>query len=256
MKTLSILLICLLPLTALAQSPISTRISSGLDVGAGFRKNQISPSLSYYQLISVTRAKFLSVGWMATFRTFYASDVNYLTAPANLSRGKTGFNALGAPLIARNLDTLTMASASGTSLNLGVRAELHLGFLDIGASADILGITLGRNRIGQYRSSTGSFMGTSRAGADSVQRFSGGNVNQSAKPTIANLQLLGDNSIGTLATEVYVRVRVNQRYGIKAGYQWLRTEYTASVTNTVDGNNRFKSQSGLTYVAVTIPFFK
>ena len=195
------------------------------------------------------------MGWMATFRTFYASDVNYLTAPAKLSRGKTGFYALDAPLIPANLDTLTMASASGTSLNLGVRAEIHVSIFDIGASADILGITLGRTRVGKYRSSTGLFVGTSRAGADSLHRFTGGNVNQSAKPTIANLQLLGDNSVGTLATEMYVRARVSQRCGIKAGYQWLTTEYTTSTTNTVDGNSRFRSHSGLMYVAVTIPFF-
>ena len=256
MKTLYILFVCCVPLHSLAQSPVSTRISSGLDVGAGFRREQISPSLSYYQLLSVTREKFLSVGWMATFRTFYAGDVNYLTAPARLSREKTGFSALGAPLIAGNLDTLSLASASGTSLNLGVRAEIHFKFLDIGASADILGITLGRKRIGQYRSSTGYVLGKSSAGADSTVRFAGGNVNQTARPTVANLQLLGDNAIGTLATEVYVRARVNQRYGIKVGYQWLLTEYTASVTNSVDGNNRFRSRSGLTYVAVTIPFFK
>ncbi|NID11036.1 hypothetical protein [Fibrivirga algicola] len=257
MNTLRILLICLLPLASMAQSPVSTRLSSGLDLGAGFRKDQVSPSLSYYQLLSVTKSKFLSVGWQTTFRTFYASNVDYITAPADLSRGgKTGFYALGAPLVPARLDTLSMSSASGTSLNLGVRAEIHLKFVDIGASADILGITIGRKRIGQYRSSTGSFIGKTSAGVDSTQRFTGSNVNQSARPTIANLQLLGDNAIGTLATEVYARALVGQRVGIKVGYQWLTTEYTASVKNVLDDNNRFRSHSGLTYVAVTIPFFR
>ncbi len=243
---------------AAAQGPVSTRLSSGLDIGTGFRQEQISPSIAYYQLLNVTRQKLLSLGWTATLRANYASNVDYITAPANLSRGgKTGFYALGAPLIAGNLDTLRMSSASGTSLNLGIRAQIHLKYVDIGATADLLGITIGRNRIGQYISSTGSFVvGTSAAGTDSTARFTGGHVSQTAAPTIANLQLLGDNSIGTLATEVYARVLLGQRFGVKVGYQWLITEYTASVKNVVDDNNRFRSRSGLTYVAVTIPFFR
>lgn len=258
MNKVKILFICLMPLVAAAQAPVSTRISSGFDIGAGFRKEQISPSISYYQLLNVTRQKLLSIGWTANFRTNYASNVDYITAPANLSRGgKTGFYALGAPLVASNLDTLRMTSASGTSFNLGIRVQVHLKYVDIGASADLLGLTLGRSRIGQYISSTGAFVaGKTAAGADSTARFVGANTSQNAKLTIANLQLLGDNSIGTLATEVYARVLLGQRFGVKVGYQWLSTEYTTSVKNVVDNNNRFRSRSGLTYVAVTIPLFR
>ncbi len=256
MNIVRILLICFLPLLSVAQSPVSTRISSGVDLGVGFRKDQLSPSISYYQMLNLTKKKIFSIGWTATFRTFYASNVDYITAPADISRnGKTGFYALGAPLVASRLDTLRMASASGTSLNFGVRGEVHFKYFDIGASADILGITIGRNRIGQYISSTGSFV-TGKSGVDSIGRFAGPYVNQTAKPTIANLQLLGDNSVGTVATEVYARALVGQRLGVKVGYQWLMTEYTASIKNLVDDNNRFRSRSGLTYVALTFPFFR
>lgn len=254
------LLICFVPLLSVAQSPVSTRLSAGVDLGAGFRSEQVSPSLMYYQLLSVTRQKFLSVGWNLAFRTNYASNIDYITAPAELTRGgKTGFFALGAPLVPGNLDTLRMSSASGTSLNLGIRAQIHLKYVDIGASADLVGLTVGRTRIGQYMSSTGSFVaGTYRVGgADSTARFTGTNTSQSASPTIANLQLLGDNAIGTLATEVYARVWLGQRIGVKVGYQWLISEYTTSVKNVAaDNNNRFRSRSGLTYVAVTFPFFQ
>ncbi|RYF67737.1 MAG: hypothetical protein EOO39_20690 [Cytophagaceae bacterium] len=257
MNKLGILFICFLPLMSVAQSPVSNRLSAGVDLGADFAKEQVSPSLTYFQLLHITKQKFLSVGWTAAFRTNYASNVDYITAPANLTRGgKTGFNALGASLVPANLDTLRMASASGTSLNFGVRAQIHIKFLEIGASADILGITLGRNRIGQYLSSTGTFVaGQYSTGTDSLARFTQGNVNQTAKPTIANLQLLGDNSIGTLSTEVYARVILSQRIGVKVGYQWLTTEYTTSVKNTVDGNNRFRNRSSLTYVALTFPMY-
>lgn len=245
MNKLSILFICFLPLMSLAQSPVSNRLNAGVDLGAGFAKEQVSPSFTYFQLLNVTRQKFFAVGWTATLRTNYASNVDYTTAPANLTRGGRA-----------NLDTLRMASASGTSLNFGVRAQIHIKFLEIGASADILGIALGKTRVGQYLSSTGKFVaGQTAAGADSLGRFTGANVSQSAKPTIANLQLLGDNSIGTLATEVYGRVLLGQRLGVKVGYQWLTTEYTTSVKNVVDGNNRFRNRAGLTYVALTFPMY-
>ncbi|MEZ0538828.1 hypothetical protein [Fibrella arboris] len=257
MNNLRFLLFCLLPLASFAQSPVSTRIRSGVDIEAGFRQDQISPSLSYYQLLNIGERKRFAIGWTTSFRTFYASNVTYTTAPAYISRGgKSGIYALGAPLVPQNLDTLRMASASGTSLNFGIRAQFHLKFIEIGASADLLGITIGKNRIGQYVSSTGYFAGKSVAGADSIIRFTGSNVAQTAKPTIANVQLLGDNTIGTIATEVYAKVLLAQRFGVKVGYQWLTTEYTASVKNVVDNNNRFRSHSGLTYVGITIPFFQ
>jgi hypothetical protein len=110
MTILRIVFICLLPLLSVAQSPVSTRLSAGADLGAGFRPGQISPSLTYYQLLNVTKQKLISVGWTATFRTFYGSNVDYITAPAEISRGgNTGFHALGAALVPARLDTLRMA---------------------------------------------------------------------------------------------------------------------------------------------------
>jgi hypothetical protein len=257
MKQLTVLLFLLSITGCLAQPHelASSRISSGLDLGAGFAANQFSPSASYYQLMNLTRSRAFSLGWTATFRTYYASDRNYITAPAELSRGKTGFAALGAPYQLAQIDTLRMASASNTSLNFGIRAQVRFSIFEVGASADLLGLTLGRTRPGRYLSSSGYFIGQSQSGADSLVRFRGSNVDQSAKPAQVNLQLLGDNSYGTLATEVYVRVRASQRLGVKVGYQWLMTEYRTSVVNEADGNNRFRNRAGLFYVAATFPFF-
>lgn len=239
------------------EGPTSSRIRSGLDVGAGFNRNVVSPSLSYYQLLNVTRSRAFSIGWTATFRTFYASNLDYITAPAELSRGKTGFAALGAPYQANQLDTLRMASASNTSFNFGVRAQVRVGIVEIGASADVLGITLGRTRTGRYLSENGFFFrGQTPVGADTLRTiFRGEYAEQSARPSRANIQLLGDNSYGTLAAEVFARVQVSQRLAVKAGYQWLATEYIVGTVNRLDNNDRFRNRSGLTYIALTFPFF-
>ena len=263
MYKLPFLLFICLPVCAVAQAPVSSRLSSGIEVGASFKPNVLSPSATYYQLLNITQNKMLSIGWTSTFRTFYADNQDYITAPANLTRGgKTGFNALGAPLVVANLDTLQMSSASGTSLNFGARIQLRFGPVELGASADILGLTLGKTRVGQYLSQNGYFTVKGYTGRDSTAFFTKGangvdNRPQAAKPTRANLQLLGDNSLGTLATEVYAKILVGQRLGIKLGYQWVTTEYTTSVPNVAaDDNRRFRNRTGgMPYVALSFPFF-
>ncbi|MBO0936907.1 hypothetical protein J2I47_10160 [Fibrella sp. HMF5335] len=262
MHKLKFLLLTCLPFCAVAQAPVSSRLSSGIEVGASFKSNVLSPSATYYQLLNLTQNKMLSIGWTSTFRTFYADNLDYTTAPAYLSRGgKTGFYALGAPIVAANLDTLRMSSASGTSLNFGARLQLRFGPLELGASADILGLTLGLTRVGQYISQNGYYTVKASTGRDSTAFFTKGAngvdaTRQSAKPTVANLQLLGDNSIGTLATEVYAKILINQRVGVKLGYQWITTEYTTTIRNAADDNRRFRNRTGgMPYLAVAFPFF-
>jgi hypothetical protein len=129
--------------------------------------------------------------------------------------------------------------------------------MELGASADLLGLTLGRRRTARYRSSTGLFSAVkSKSGADSIiAPFAGVNVFQRAYPSRLNLQLLGDNDRGTLSTEVYARVRINQRFAIKAGYQWLTTEVTVQNRDIIADNNRFRNRAGLAYLALTLPLF-
>ncbi len=243
MTTFRIVLLCLLPVLSVAQRAVSTRLKAGADLGVGFQASRISPSFIYYQLINPTRTGLFSLGYTVAFRTFYANDVDYITAPVS-------------PLVPAKLDTLRMNYASGTSLNLGIRAQINLKFIEIGASADLLGLTIGKGRVGQYISSGGSFVaGQTAKGTDSLSRFVGANINQTARPSLVNFQLPGNSTLGTVANEVYARVYVQQRIGIKLAYQWLASEYTTTVRNTVDDNNRFRSRSGLVYVGITFPFY-
>jgi hypothetical protein len=234
-----------------AQSPVSARLKSGFDVGMAYSKSNYNPSLAYYQLINVGERKMFSLGWTMRLGAFYGDNLSYYTAPARLTRGKTGFGALSGPLINNNIDTVRFDYVTMTSLNAGVRAQVNLGWLELGASADLLGLTLGRRRTARYRSSTGVFE------VDSVttRPFAGANVFQRAYPSRLNLRLLGDNDRGTLSTEVYARVRINQRFAIKAGYQWLTTEVTVQNRDIVADNNRFRNRAGLAYLALTLPLF-
>ncbi|WP_266367416.1 hypothetical protein [Tellurirhabdus rosea] len=233
--------------TAFAQTPVSTRLSGGIDLGAAFDSKIISPSFTYFQMLHLDQRKIFQIGWTFKFQTFYGQNsVDYYTAPAKFTREKTGFAALSAPIIPANIDTLTMPKTSFTSGNFGLRVQVHLGVVDLGASADILGIGVGKGRYGFYRASTGF------NSADSLNLH---RTNQYAQPQRINVRLLGDNDMGFLATEVYARLNFSRRLAAKIGYQWLTTEYRAN-NRLVEDNRRFRHRFAMPYVALTFPFFR
>lgn len=239
------------------QSPVSARLKSGFDVGMAYAKNNYHPSIAYYQLINADERKLFAFGWTMRLGAFYGDNLNYYTAPARLTRGKTGFGALSGPLINGNIDTVRFDYVTMTALSVGVRAQVNLGRVELGVSADLLGLTLGRRRTARYRSSTGLFTTVrSKSGRDSINApFQGANVSQRAYPSRLNVRLLGDNDRGTLSTEVYARVHVNQRFALKGGYQWLTTEVTVQNRDIVANNNRFRNRAGLAYLALTFSIF-
>ena len=255
MKKILIGILTLFSIHSFAQSPVSERLRSGVDAGMGFTTGTYHPSIAYYQLLNVGEHKRFSVGWTARLGAFYGDNLNYYTAPARLTRGKTGFNALSAPLIVNNMDTVRFDYVTMTSLNVGIRAQLNLGRVEFGASADLLGITFGKTRTGRYKSSTGHYALPNSLGVDSTVYFQGNNAFQQASPSKLNVRLLGDNDIGTLSTEVYARVWINKRFAVKAGYQWLTTETTVKNRDVEADNDRFRHRAQMVYVALTFPIF-
>lgn len=256
MKKVLITLLLFVSIRSFSQSLVSARLSSGYDLGMAYSTGQYHPSLAYYQLINIGNRKLFALGWTARLGAFYGDNLNYYTAPARLTRGKVSFNALGAPLTPENIDTVRYDYVTMTSLSIGIRAQINLGRVEFGASADLLGLTLGRSRIGRYISSTGKFALQSSLGTDSTTiYYQGNNVFQNSSPSNVNVRLLGDNDIGTLATEVYARIHLSQRIGIKLGYQWLTTETRVKNRDVIADNNRFRNRSGMAYLALTFPVF-
>ncbi|MFD2570570.1 hypothetical protein ACFSUS_08000 [Spirosoma soli] len=256
MKKVLITLLTLFSVSSFAQSPVATRISSGFDLGMAYSKNNYNPSLAYYQLINVGERKLLAFGWTVRLGAFYGDNINYYTAPARLTRGQSGLGSLGKPLVIDNVDTVRYDYVTMTSLNAGVRAQLNLGWVELGASADLLGLTFGKRRIGRYRSSTGQYTIKGSTGSDSINVFfQGANTFQQASPSRLNLRLLGDNDIGTLSTEVYARVRINQRVAVKLGYSWLTSETKVENRDVIADNNRFRNRAGMAFLTITLPIF-
>ncbi|AQG78465.1 hypothetical protein [Spirosoma montaniterrae] len=253
MRKILVALFTLLSVCSFAQSPVATRLSSGIDLGMGYTKDNYNPSFAYYQLLNLGEKKRFSVGWTFRFAPYYGDNLNFYTAPARLTREKSGFSALAAPLVERNIDTVRFDFITATSANLGIRVQVNLGIVDIGASADLLGITYGRWRTATYRSSTGLFQPDSSGSVP--QPFRGANNQQRGYPTRFNVRMLGDNDIGTLNTEVYARLKITQNIKLKLGYQWLTVGVTMQNRDVVSDNNRFRHRAGLAYAALTFPLF-
>lgn len=254
MRFFFILIFVILSTHAEAQYSSRNNLSGGVDVGVAFKNNQLNPSITYYELINVTKSKSFFIGWTGRLGAFYGNNTDYYTAPARLTRGESGLGSLSKPLLARNLDTLSFGSVSQTSLNIGIRAEIHLGRVEFGASADLLGFTfLGRKRVGRIQSSTGLFTATDAAGNEIEKPFQGADADQQAHPQRLNIRLLGDNNRGMLTTELYGRVFITQGMALKAGYQWLSTEVVIDNRDIVANNNRFRNRTEFVYIALTLP---
>lgn len=216
-------------------------MSGGFDLGVAFKENYLAPSATYYELIGLNRGNAFLVGWTARVSSFYGNNLNYYTAPSRLTR-------------LENIDTISFAGLSQTSLNVGIRAELNLGRVQLGASVDLLGLTfLGRSRTGQVYSSSGLFNQNDSLGLTSQKPFQSPDAFQSASPTRVNVKLWGDHDRGMSTTEVYARVYVIPGIALKLGYQWLTTEVTLANRDIVADNARYRNRVGLPYFALTLP---
>ena len=255
MKKYLLFFLPFLTLPAFAQKPVSSRVQSGADAGFAFTKDNYVPSFTYFQLLNIGNRRLLSVGWTARLAKFHGDNLNFYTAPARLTRGATGFEALGPALKLTNIDTVRFDYVTNTSINFGVRAEVHLGPVDLGGSADILGLAFSKSRIGRVISSSGSFRAKGTSEDSAAVFFRGKNQSQRMRATGINLRLLGDNDYGNLATEVYARFHINPRLAIKGGYQWQTAEMYFRDISPVDGNKRYRHRAGMPFVAVTFPFF-
>jgi hypothetical protein len=220
-----------------------SRITSGFDVGTGWKGKAWTVSALYHQYLKVDRRGLLEVGWGVRGTHFRGKELDFTTAPSHLTKGKTGFSALNAPIILRQIDTLQMRTGI-TSFNFNVSAQVSLfGRLDIGANADLLGFALGTRRAGYYLGSRGY---------NKVDSLNVHQTYQQAQPARFNFLWLGDNTVGNLNAEIYARIHFTQRVGLKVSYLFTTNEYRTDQP-LVDENRRFRFRSQMIFVGLTFP---
>ncbi len=210
-----------LPTNVQAQSDYPSKIST-VDAAFSFG-NGFSTAFSYNQLFGLGAKKRFKIGAGVRLTSLFASNLDYITAPASLtSKPET-------------IDTINFAKTQANALNVSLQVQYSFKKLDIGFNIDALGASFGAAQTGLVAASGSALNKT----------------NQSAKLTGFNLLLVGDNDRGSLNSEFYVRYWLTEKIGIRGGGSFIFTEYTTDKVIASD-NSRFRNKSFQPMIALSI----
>ncbi len=210
-------------------------------VTTAFGSKQLSTALAYNYLWKLCKKQKFAMGAGIRFTSNFGKNSYYLTAPAKLTSGKTGPGVFFSDDIVKNIDSVLFNKSQVNALNISVNFSYQIiKKLSVGFNIDAIGVSFGSNQNGIYYSNNGSTIATT------------------AKPTSFNLLLISDNDKGSLNSEFYANYSINNKWGAKAGFQFLFTEYTTTtkVQTTPDGqkNDRFRNKNSGILIGITYQF--
>ena len=186
-----------------------------------------SAAVSWVKLHAVTKKKTFKIGYGLRLNSQFGTDLYYITAPAKLT------------IEPKNIDTFFVKSPQNNAFNLSINLQYTLKEkIDFGFNIDALGAAFGKNISGKYISNQSALTGTEH----------------SASPTKFNLLLVGDNDIGMLNSEFYLRYWFTNKLAIRGGASFLFTEYTTSSKLRLDNDRwRYKAMQGMLAISFS-PF--
>ena len=206
------------------------------DATIGVGRYQGTLSLSYLHNWNLGTKRKLSIGLGGRFTSYVGQNQYYTTAPAKLTSGSKGPLVIFKNDIDANIDTLLVKSPQVNSLNMFINIDYAVSpKVLVGFNIDAIGFSFGGRKQANYiNGPTGKIT--------------------EGSPTAFNVLLVSDNDLGSLNSEMYARYFLNEKWGIKAGVQFLFTEYktTTKVQTSPEENDRFRNKSllfclGLTY---------
>jgi hypothetical protein len=219
-KLLGIIIVLLFPIFTQAQIP-STFLAADLSLGAG--SGLFSGAIGAYRTHGLFASQKLRLGYGLRLAGLGGSDLRYVSAPPELSQD------------ASKRDTLMVASALTMGLNAAIYAEYQFNAkFKVGFNIDALGLGFGSKSKTKFISSE---IGSLPA-------------EPQAKPTSANLLLIGDNDIGHLRSEFYVGYAASEKIWLRGGLDMTFSEYTTTQKLTRD-NDRFRHKAMAFFVALS-----
>jgi hypothetical protein len=233
MKKCSIILALLL-----AANIAYTQVRSSKDMiaEAGFAvaRKQGTFTVAYLYNWNLGKKKKITIGLGARATAYAGRDQYYITAPAKLTSGSTGPGVLFKENINANIDTFRIQSPQVNAINLLINLGYH--FSDnvfVGFNIDAIGFSFGRSVRGTYINGQQQIL-------------------ERAEVTSFNALLISDNDKGSLNSELYAHYRLNDRVRVKAGVQFLFTEYTTQtqIQTSPEPNDRFRRKSLLAGLGV------
>ncbi|WP_229216960.1 hypothetical protein [Dyadobacter luteus] len=202
------------------------RVTSGLDVGVGSKKDLWVPSITYHQELSLNNFSWFRIGWGIRGASVFAGQTDLTPKNSALSG-----------------DTLKFGKITSTSLSFLVGANVRLWRFDIGANTDLFGLSFGAKRGGLYDQNRLPFNEESEKYNNYIP----------GSPVVLNaVPLVLDNQNGQ--SEIYVRYWIADQIGIKLGYVHGRVTYSTDVKLAND-QTRFSTTYGIPYVAIAFPLY-
>jgi hypothetical protein len=208
-----------------AQNSIPPKKDSNIDLALGLGENSsFTYGLSWNTNYGLFSSQKFRLGYGLRFSGFTGSDLNYITAPADL----TGDDATIDTLLVNNPHTLGLSAL--VNLQYQFSSKFKVGF-----NIDVIGLGFGSTINSTFISSenTGQFPETLEA-----------------SPTSFNLLLVGDNDIGQLKSEFYLAYALSEKTWLRGGADMTFTEYTTSQELT-NSNDRFRYKPVLIFLAIS-----
>ena len=226
MKRIRLIVLFLLLGSIPAFSQSLSRVTSGLDLGLGYKDEQWVPAAMYHQELSLSNFSWFRVTWGVRTWGYYAGRTNLIPQNNALSRDTLQFGKI---------------TSNGASFLLG--ATIRLWKFDIGANTDVLGFAFGVKRNGLYTKPS-LFQGE---GAEYYNKYVA-----SGPASINFLPLFLDKQNGQ--SEVFLRFWITERVGLKLGYIQGRITYATPV-KLDNGQKRFSTTYGVPYAGVSFPLY-
>lgn len=222
---LAVLLTLVFSMKSVAQQ--LSRVTSGIDVGLGYKEEAVAPSIMYHQELSLKHFSWLRIGWGIRGTGFFANKTDLVPKESSVSG-----------------DTLKFGKVSSNSLSFLVGANIRVWRFDIGANTDLIGFAFGTKRKGLYSQ---THFNPGEGGYEFYNAY------VSSSPSVFNVVPLAlDNQSGQ--SEVYARYWINDRVGVKLGYVHGRVTYQTT-EKLFNGQNKFSKSYGLPYVAISFPLY-
>lgn len=216
------------------------KYNNNFDLALSTSGNQSSGALSWVKFHSITKKKRFKIGYGIRFTSQVGKNLNYVTAPANITSKQTGPQVLFSKIYYENIDTLSVSSAQNNLLNVSINLQYTIKQkFDIGFNIDAIGFSFGKKINGKYIAN------------QSVDNGS----QQIANPTSYNLLLISDNDIGALNSELYFRYWFSNKWAVRAGATFLFTEYTTNNKLRLE-NDRWRNKSLMGMIGITFSPFR
>ena len=203
-----------------------------------------SAALSYTKMFAVGKKQAFRIGYGLRLTSFSGTNQDYITAPANLTAGKSSLAAFFEPKkLETQLDTVRFGSVNTNSVNLSINLQYELTKkLEVGFNIDAIGVTLGGRKSGVVKAVQSDAQGKSNNGKTIA-----------GVPTAFNLLLISDSDIGSLNSELYARYWVSKKIGLRAGASFQFSEYKTDSKVAYD-NDRFRNKTLMPFVGISVKF--